>query len=112
MEKTMISLGAESLQVVPITLGVLKKIGIGSAKMQKEDGGGDPVAKEAAWYEGTMDVICAGTGKTPAEIEAIQDVTLQQLLTANRTVFLVSGLVTEKADAKPKVGEESGASTG
>jgi hypothetical protein len=109
-----ITLGGKEFEIRPIDLGTMKRIGLGSAKMTTAPSN-DPVAREGAWYDGTFEVLAAGLGKTVEEVLAIEDVTLQDLLAANRVIFEVTGLVTEKANNKKggrSPGEDGGAATG
>jgi hypothetical protein len=99
----------------PIDLGMLKAIGIGSARMQSAPTA-DNVKKEGLWYDGTFEVIAVGTGLTIEEVTAITGVTLEQLVKASRTIFEITGLIVEKPDEKKKKsnqpGEGNGASVG
>jgi hypothetical protein len=113
MDDRKVTLGTQELTVRPITLGVMKRLGMGAAKqrhagangMKRED---DWAKAEGEWYDGTMEILSAGLGKTVAELEAIENVTFDQLNAANLRVLVVSGLATEPAK-KPTTGEATGA---
>jgi hypothetical protein len=100
LEKITIKLGGEDFPVEPLTLGQLRAIGIGGARMRPV-AGADPAKAEEAWYDGTIEVLCAALKKKPDEIKAIAGVTLDQLLEANKEIFKISGLTKKAEAAKP-----------
>lgn len=118
--KPFVTLGDVDYPIVPLTLGVLKRIGIGAAKQNQRAFLGmpgtdpaatmDPVQGETNWYEGTSMVLCAALGKTPAEVEELPGVTLAQLVAALRVIFKLTGLIpAEGAKPAKPAGEETGA---
>jgi hypothetical protein len=114
--KNFITLGGNEFEIKPLDLGTLKEIGIGAAKMQVvdiKDPRGEVINKESNWYDGTFGVIAAATKMSVEDVLKIEGATLQELLAANRAIFLLTGLVTETAKPKKSgLGEESGASAG
>lgn len=91
METKTITLGTTTLSVVPVTLGVMREIGIGAAVQAQIT---DIVARERNWYNGTSMALAAATGKTVEEIEAIPNVVRPQLIEALDTVYRISGIIT------------------
>lgn len=109
-EQKTVTLGGQQVPIVPLTLGLLKRIGVGNAKMQS--GKGDVISEETAWYDGAREVLSAATGKKVEELDAMVGVTIQELTLAVREVFLLTGLVVEKEGGAKKPGEGNGTSTG
>lgn len=106
MEKMKVTLGGSDYEFEPLTLGQMRAIGIGSAKMQRKTV--DTVTEEANWYEGTFEIIAAATGKKLEEIVAIRGVRLGELIAANRLILDACGLIVAKADSS-SAGEATGA---
>lgn len=102
-------LGGKEFEIGPIDLGTLKLIGIGCQRAAT--GGTDKVVSEAAWYDGSFDVLAAGLKLDRAAVEKLENVTLGEIIAATKKIYIITGLVTEKAAPK-KPGEELGAKTG
>lgn len=118
-EDRTVTLGGQPYVIAPIDLGTLKVIGMGSARMQSAPPSADAVVKEAGWYEGTFQVLAAALKKPMEDILKIENVTLQELLTANRKILMVTGLAvvpaktTTNSNGVPKPpGESEGAAVG
>lgn len=115
MSKTAtITLGDQNYEVGPLTLAQLREIGVGSAELLGPQGT-TPAEIETEWYNSTFKIIGVAIGKTSEEIEQLEGVVRPQLLDAQRTIWLLSGIVKEKTEEGVKdrpPGEGPGAATG
>ena len=91
-----IRLGDQDFEIVPLTIGHMRKIGVGSAKFARPTT--DPAERENNWYDGTLDILAAATGKPRAEFEAMPAIPVEQLIEANAKIFELSKLRTRKVD--------------
>lgn len=117
MTKDKIIIGATQYDVVPLTLGVLRQLGVESARFQAANNAieGDIDAKEDVWYTTAYTVIAHGLGwykevdgkQVPdvARVENMAGGTLQQIMEAQRTVYRVAGLIPGDAEDKKPSGE-------
>lgn len=112
MKTAKISLGDEQYTVGPLTLAQLRAIGVGSADLANSVSE-DPIETERKWYTTTFQIISDAIGKPVAEVEEIKGADRPQLFEAQRKIFILTGLIKEKEDAKDKPpGEAEGARTG
>lgn len=127
-ERPFVILGGAKFPIQPLTLGLLKRIGIGAAKQQQRVYFGTPgvatpagamlvdtVATEANFYEGTVQILAEALGKKVAEVEAIPNVVLSELTLAVKEIFRVTGLMRDDSTpskAPTPSGEETGAPDG
>ena len=109
-DRKKVTLGGKDYDIKPIDLGTMREIGLGSATMQST-APGDVVAKEGAWYDGTFQVLSAALKMKLEDVTKIEGVTIQELVEANKKIFLLTGLVVAKAE-RPKPGEAAGVATG
>lgn len=86
-----ITLGGKDYPFKPLTLGQMKAVGIGSAKKTRKVT--DPSAEEGNWYDGTFEIIAAGTGMTLDQVTKLEGVKLNELIDASRTILDECGLI-------------------
>jgi hypothetical protein len=95
MAATTLVFGSREYTIRPLTIGQLRAIGIGAAKLRQP--AQDPVAAEGAWYDSMAEIISAALMRdhpemtTDAVLGLESDV--QRLLEANRSILRLSGLV-------------------
>jgi hypothetical protein len=119
---TSVTLGGKQFPIKPITLGQMKRIGIGGSRIQQLamigkpgiDGNlvevPDTLKREENFYSGSIEVLSGGLGLDVAAVEAIEGVTLAELLVATKTIFTLCGLITAPTpDGNKIVGEGTGA---
>ena len=87
--------GERRFTIRPLTIGQLRAIGIGAAKLRQAPD--DPVSAEAAWYDGMAEIISAALIRDHPEmtVAAVLDLEadVPRLIEANRTILRLSGLV-------------------
>jgi hypothetical protein len=103
MTKTapVVTLGEKEFQVVRLTLGVMRAIGVAAVDVPEES----PRKREEAKFLQMQEVVGAGIGKTVAELDEIESSSFRELVAAYRTVLLYAGLIEET----PKKGEDPAA---
>lgn len=119
---TSVTLGGKQFPIKPITLGQMKRIGIGGSRIQQLamigkpgiDGrlieAPDTIKREENFYSGSFEVLSAGLGMEVAAVEALEQVTLAELMEATKTIFTLCGLITAPTpDGNKIVGEGTGA---
>lgn len=112
--ENVITLGGKDHKIVPLTLGVLKELGIGAAKQRhgaelQKSKENDWAKSEAEWYDGTYHVLGAALGMKTEELLKLEKVQLGELADAVNKIYMITGLVTLKAK---KPGEVKGEPTG
>lgn len=107
MTKLKVTLGGTEREVKPLTLGQMKAIGIGSAKIKRPAQSAEQ--EEANWYDGVFDILAAALQMSLEEVQKIEGVTLKELLDAQRAILDACGLIKVKAEGGTGSGEAAGA---
>jgi hypothetical protein len=102
MQKSVLTFGARDYAIRPLTLGQLRAIGIGAARLRSLPA--DPAAAEAQWYDCMAEIVAAALQRDHPEmtIESVLalETDLPGLLAANRAILELSGLV-KRGDSAP-----------
>ena len=105
-----ISLAGSAYPISPLTLGQLKAVGVGNARVIESFKKLDVVEREAAWFDGAYEVIAAATGLSLEEVLTLPGVKRPELTEALRAIYDECGMLAKKEDQTP-AGEEAGAET-
>lgn len=92
---TSLVFGGREFTVRPLTIGQLRAIGVGAAKLRQRPE--DPVAAEARFYDAVAEIISAALLRDHPEMtpEAVLglEADVPRLVEANRIILRLSGLV-------------------
>ena len=94
-EAITLKFGDRTFTVRPLTLGQLRAIGVGSARIRTLPA--DPIDAEAAWYDTNFEILAAALGRDYPEMtpEAVRglETDFRGLLETSSAILRLSGLI-------------------